>query len=108
MRSAPTRTRALVTPLLVALLAAVPVLSSCSTKRATETTTETIEYPAGSTLPGGEVAERDTQVRITRETTTVKEKESGCGGAVGCTGKVVWEVIKLPFRILGFVVDLII
>ena len=109
MRGARNRAHAVATPLLVAaMLAATLGLASCSTKRATETTTETIEYPAGSTLPGGEVAEHDTQVRITRETTTVKEKESGCGGVVGCTGKVVWEVIKLPFRIVGFVVDLII
>jgi len=96
-------------PLLVAALAlATPGLSGCSTKRKTETTTETIEYPAGSTLPDGEVAERDTTVKITRETSTVTEKESGCGGVVGCTAKFTWEVIKLPFRIVGFVVDIII
>jgi len=96
-------------PLLVAALAlATPGLSGCSTKRKDATTTETIEYPAGSTLPDGEVAERDTTVKITRETSTVTEKESGCGGVVGCTAKFTWEVIKLPFRIVGFVVDIII
>jgi hypothetical protein len=91
-----------------ALVAAAPGLSGCAAKRHTETTTETIEYPAGSALPDGQIAERDTQVKITRENTTVTEKESGCGGVLGCTAKITWEVIKLPFRILGFVLDLVI
>jgi hypothetical protein len=103
------RPRRLVAPLLVcALLLAAPGGSGCGGKRTTETTTETMEYPAGSTLPGGEVAERDTKVQVTRETTTVTEPESGCGGVLSCTGKVVWEIVKLPFRILGFVVDIVI
>ncbi|HKJ25367.1 MAG TPA: hypothetical protein VKB65_11130 [Myxococcota bacterium] len=109
MRHPSIATRALAAPLLLAaLLLAAPGLPGCGAKRTTETTTETVEYPAGSTLPDGQVAERDTQVKVTRETTTVTEKDSGCHGVVGCTGKVVWEVIKLPFRILGFVIDVII
>ena len=103
------RRSALIAPLLVlALLLATPGATGCSTKRKTETTTETIEYPAGATLPDGETAARDTQVQVTRETTTVTEKESGCGGVVTCTGKVAWEIVKLPFRIVGFVLDVLI
>ena len=99
----------LIAPLLVcALLLATPGGSGCSAKRKTETTTESMEYPAGATLPDGQVAERDTQVQVTRETTTVTEEESGCGGVLSCTGKVVWEVVKLPFRIVGFVLDILI
>jgi hypothetical protein len=108
MRSTPLSRRTLAAPLLLAALAlATPGLSGCSTKRKTETTTETLEYPAGATLPDGQIAERDTEVRVTRETTTVTEKESGCGGVLGCTAKFTWEVIKLPFRIVGFVIDII-
>jgi len=94
--------------LLLATLLAAPPLSGCSTKRQTESTTETIEYPAGSTLPDGSVAERDTQVKITREKTTVTEKESGCGGVLGCTAKVTWEIVKIPFRVAGFLLDILI
>jgi len=101
------RAQRLPVALAVALLLAAPALPGCSAKRKTETTTETVTYPAGATLPGGETAEEDTEVRITRETTTVTEKESGCGGVLGCTAKVTWEIVKLPFRILGFVVDLV-
>jgi hypothetical protein len=94
--------------LVCALLLTMPGATGCSTKRTTETTTETIEYPAGATLPDGQTAERDTQVQVTRESTTVTEKESGCGGVLTCTGKAVWWVVKLPFRIVGFVVDVLI
>ena len=105
----PALARRFATPLLVCALAlAAPGLAGCATKRQTETVTETIEYPAGATLPDGQIAERDTVVKVTRETTTVTEKESGCGGPLGCTAKFTWEVIKLPFRILGFVIDVII
>jgi len=108
MRNHPIAKCALTTWLLLAVLAlAAPGLSGCSTRRTSETTTETIEYPAGATLPDGQIAERDTEVRVTRETTTVTEKESGCGGVVGCTAKFTWEVIKLPFRIVGVLVDVI-
>lgn len=93
--------------LVCAFLVGAPGLSGCSTQRKTETTTETLEVPAGATLPDGQMAERDTQVNVTRETTTVTEKESGCGGPVGCTAKLTWEVIKLPFRILGSLLDLL-
>ena len=103
------RRRILIVPVLaVSLVFATAGIAGCSTKRQSTTTTETIEYPAGSTHPDGQIAEKDTQVQITRETTTVTEKESGCGGVVGCTGKVVWEIVKLPFRIVGFVLDIII
>jgi len=99
----------LLAPLLVcALLLATPGASGCSSKRKTETITETIEYPAGATLPDGQVAQRDTQVQVTRERTTVTDEESGCGGVLSCTGKVAWEIVKLPFRIVGFVLDVLI
>ena len=102
------RSRGLAISLIVAsLVLAAPGLSGCATKRQTETTTETLEYPAGSTLPDGQIAERDTQIKITHETTTVTERESGCGGPIGCTASFTWEVIKLPFRIVGFLLDLI-
>jgi hypothetical protein len=104
--SAPRRAATLL--LLAALVLAAPGLHGCATRRTTETTTETIEYPAGSTLPDGQIAERDTVVKITRETTHETERESGCGGVVGCTAKFTWEVIKLPFRIVGFIIDVII
>jgi hypothetical protein len=100
---------ALLLPLLaLAFVASAPGSLGCGTKRQTETVTETIDYPAGSTLPDGRTAERDTQVLVTREQTTVTEHESGCGGVLSCTGKAVWWVVKLPFRIVGFVVDLVI
>jgi hypothetical protein len=108
LRPLTARRGGLAAALAVTLLLTGPGLAGCATKRTTETTTEVIEYPAGSTLPDGTVAERDTQVRITRENTTVTERESGCGGVVGCTAKFTWEVIKLPFRILGFVLDILI
>jgi len=100
-------------PLLVPLLAcalafATPLVSSCTTKRKTTTTTETIEYPAGSTLPDGALAEEDTTVTITRETNTTEEKEASCGGVLSCTVKFTWAVIKLPFKIVGFVLDVLI
>ena len=94
--------------LVCALFLLGPGASGCSAKRKTETTTETYEYPAGSTLPDGQVAEKDTQIQVTKESTTVTERESGCGGVLGCTAKFTWEIIKLPFRIVGFVLDIII
>ena len=100
------RARTVTIALILALAPAAAGLSGCGAKRTSETTTETIEYPAGSTLPGGEVAERDTEVRITRETTTVKEEDRG-RGVLGTVAHVTWELVKLPFRILGFVVDII-
>lgn len=90
-----------------ALLLATPGISGCSGHRKTETTTETIQVPAGATLPDGRVAERDTPLTVTRETTTVREKESGCGGLLGCTAKAGWELVKLPFRIVGSILDLV-
>lgn len=108
-RALPRRSRRLAVPLaLCVLVVSATPLSGCAAKRQTETTTETIEYPAGSTLPDGQVAEHDTRVKVTRESTTVTERDSGCGGVLGCTAKVTWEVIKLPFRILGFLLDVII
>lgn len=101
--------RTLLAPILtLALLFATPLVSSCTTKRKTTETTETIEYPAGSQLPDGGIAEDDTTVTVTRETTTTEEKETGCGGVLGCTAKFTWEVIKLPFKIVGFVLDILI
>jgi len=105
-RSATIRSLAVALPA-GALLLTAPGISGCSAHRRTETTTETIEIPAGATLPDGRVAERDAPVTITRETTTVTEQESGCDGILGCTAKVAWEGVKLPFRIVGSILDLV-
>ena len=70
---------------------------------------ETIEYPEGSTLPDGSVAQEDVTVRVTRDTEVVEEKDAGfCSGVLGCTAKVTWEIVKIPFRVAGFVLDILI
>ena len=102
------RRRAVAAALALVLLCGAAPLAGCTTTKKTTDTIETIEYPAGSTLPDGSVAEQDTTVTITRETQVTEERSAGCGGVVTWTAKVTWKIVTIPFRILGFVLDILI
>jgi len=101
--------RALLGLVLAACLTGPVLLAGGCTSKKTTTTTETVAYPEGSTLPDGTVAERDTTLQVTRDTHVVEEKDAGfCGGVLGCTAKVTWEIVKIPFRVAGFLLDILI
>ena len=77
--------------------------AGCHSPTTTVTTIETIEC----TTPG-EKGARDCRT-VSRETRTEKPEwdHHGCDGIVSCSFSVLGEVIALPFRILGVVLDVI-
>ena len=84
----------------IALLILITLLGACAHGRHAVTRTETVECvevrnEAGDTL------ERD----CSKKTTKVHRERPGCHGVITCTGHVVGEVIALPFRIAGAVLD---
>ncbi|MAE96594.1 MAG: hypothetical protein CL910_18250 [Deltaproteobacteria bacterium] len=93
------------TSILVCLLLLASLLGSagCHSPTRTVTITETIECEA----PDAE-GERDCRT-VSRETRTEKpdREHHGCDGIVSCGFGAVGEVIALPFRILGVVLDVI-
>lgn len=86
---------------LIALLGAAP-LTACNGKVKTVTTTETIECEED---PDDYAEEYRECTEVRRETTVVTEDDSGCHGAVSCSLSMVGELIALPFRIVGVVLD---
>ncbi len=95
---------------LVAALVAVP-LAGCQSKIQTiTTTTETIECEERDDFAEdyGYEAESEPECReVRRETTVVTEEDSGCHGAIGCTGSLIGALVSLPFRILGEVLGVV-
>ena len=97
---------------LAVLLSAAPLLG-CAHETRTVTTTETLECADAERYEYGEEVEdyeaeldRDcTQIR--RETTVTTETGSDCHGAVSCSFSLVGQLVSLPFRILGEVLDAI-
>ncbi len=86
----------------LALLAACLLVgTACSTPTRTVTTTETYEC-----APADATGERDCEL-VSRETRKEKPDSHGCGGIVSCGFGAVGQVIALPFRILGVVLDVV-
>jgi hypothetical protein len=96
--------RLAITLALAAALGAVP-LAGCQSKVQTiTTTTETIECEPRDDFGedyGFEAEEERECTEIRRETTVVTEDDSGCHGAISCTGSLIGALVSLPFRILG-------
>lgn len=97
---------------LAALLGAAPLLG-CAHETRTITTTETLEC-AGAEGYGYEEAAEDYEdeldrdcTQIRRETIVTTETGSDCHGAVSCSFSLVGQLVSLPFRILGAVLDAI-
>lgn len=79
--------------------ALVLFVSGCAT-RTTTTETRTVDHPATTAEPA-----YDDDVVVERRTVTTTEADEGCGGVLSCTVSVVGEVIALPFRAVGALVD---
>jgi hypothetical protein len=90
-------------PFVLLILVALLPVSACAGKAHTvTTTTATIECaePEPYDEPG---QKKCTEVR--RETTVVTETEPACHGAVSCSFGLVGNLVSLPFRIVGEVLD---
>lgn len=76
----------------------------CASGKRSVTTVETVECPAED--ESGPAP--DSECRTIREETVIShERVGGCDGILSCSFDVVGEVIALPFRILGVVLDVI-
>lgn len=96
--------RAIILVLLVSALA----LSSCATDPTTTTVTTTTvecEVPEQGT-DDGEAPDTQECTTISEET-TVSNRPRQCHGILSCSFYVAGEVISLPFRALGAVLDIL-
>lgn len=88
---------------LIVLLLLALSLAACGGKSQTvTTTTETIECEEPH--PYDDPPEESCR-EVRRETTVVTETAPGCHGAVSCSFALVGEIVSLPFRIVGEVLD---
>ena len=96
--------RIAITLALVAVLGAVP-LAGCQSKVQTiTTTTETIECEERDDFGADYGYEEETGracTEVRRETIVVTQDDSGCHGALSCTGSLIGALVSLPFRLLG-------
>ncbi len=88
---------------LAVVLAAAPLLG-CAHETRTVTTTETLECEETESYED-ELDQDCTQIR--RETIVTTERGPDCHGAVSCSFSLVGQLVSLPFRILGEVLDAI-
>lgn len=96
-------TKALTNIATIALLTLALGAAGCSSTGGTRTVTtvETVEC-----TPPDDEGERDCKT-VKRETRveTEDDRDHGCGGIVSCGASAAGQVIALPFRIVGLVLD---
>jgi len=86
----------------VLLAACLIVGAGCSTPSRTVTTTETREC-----TPADAEGERECHTVSIETTTSEPEVHDGCDGILSCGLGAVGQVVALPFRILGLVLDVV-
>ncbi len=85
-------------PPVIALLFLLPLIG-CSEKRV-ETETTVTSSDGSETYPGHSST-------TTERTTEVTDDDDDCGGVLSCTVDVLGNIIALPFRAVGALVDAI-